>query len=710
MLKLLFSIFSGLVLIAALVVGGLTFFVNPNDFKSLIVNEIKKSTGRELAINGDITWQFFPQLGLSVENVALKNPEGFDENNLFTLRRAELSVNVLPILFKRIEIGVVKMHGSNVFVQTLADGKNNLSFVPENEQEALRQGAAAEKDQTSSIDGWSIVIGGLDIQKASVTVKNDQLDSLMQLNSFNLSIGKLTENVSTPMLFELDGIKDQMTFSLKGQADASLQKDLMASEFENVEFDVKANDKNFSLEGLSVTAGAFALNQSSLIEMNVSGRFVKTNGESMRFENDGQVNVFISSDFNKISATGLALNARVLSDTLPEGMVRLGLNGSFSYDKLAKYITVEKLNAQLNEIDVAGKASIKLNEIPEVRFTLTSQEIDFDKWLGEPDTTALTTSEVKVSATEKVEYKAPILSHEEPDLSVLKGLDIGGEMTISRLILNKVKADRVQVDFAIKQGKAQINKFNADFYEGSISTNAWLDVNQTPATYSVKNTITGVEIAALLTDATGKGFLHGKGNIGINLDGEGLSAYNLRKNVKGKLGVKLEDGAVEGFNIAAMLREAKAGLKGKKVDYIEEVRKTDFSALEMIFKLGDGFATIEELKAEAPLLRVHGEGKANLMNELLDFRLFISVVGSSKGQGGKNIDELKDLTVPVKLEGPWIAPTYKIDFKSLLLQNTKLEDKLKNKAEEGLQKLLGDNANNEDVKRITENLLNGLFK
>ncbi|MCP4883418.1 MAG: AsmA family protein, partial [Flavobacteriales bacterium] len=427
-------------------------------------------------------------------------------------------------------------------------------------------------------------------------------------------------------------------------------------------------------------------------------------------ENDGQVNLFISSDFNKISATGLAMNSQVLGEKLPEGMVRLGLNANFIYDQLAKNIILEKLTAQLNDIEVAGDASIKLHEIPEVRFKLSSKEIDLDKWLGEPELNASATSETDTSTLEKVEYKTPVLSREEPDLSALKGLDIAGEMTITRFILKNIKADKVQVEFAIEQGKAQINKFNADFYEGSMSTNAWLDVNQTPATYSVKNTITGVEIAPLLTDATGKGFLHGRGNIGINLNGKGLSAYNLRKNVKGKLGVKLEDGAVEGINIAAMLREAKAALKGKKADYIEEVRKTDFSALEVIFKLGDGFATIEELKAEAPLLRVQGEGKTNLMNELLDFRLFISVVGSSKGQGGKNIDELKDLTVPVKLEGPWIAPTYKIDFKALLTQNNKLEEKLKSKAEEGLQKLLGDNANNEDVKKITENLLNGLFK
>ncbi len=115
------------------------------------------------------------------------------------------------------------------------------------------------------------------------------------------------------------------------------------------------------------------------------------------------------------------------------------------------------------------------------------------------------------------------------------------------------------------------------------------------------------------------------------------------------------------------------------------------------------------MKMEAPALRVHSEGQTNLVNEDLDFKVLVSVVGTSKGQGGKDIDELKDITIPVNIGGTWQAPSYKLDVKALLTSNKVLEDKVRKEAERGLQKLLGDKAGDDKVKEAADKLLKGLF-
>ena len=62
------------------------------------------------------------------------------------------------------------------------------------------------------------------------------------------------------------------------------------------------------------------------------------------------------------------------------------------------------------------------------------------------------------------------------------------------------------------------------------------------------------------------------------------------------------------------------------------------------------------------------------------------------------MDELKDITIPVRIGGHWQAPSYRLDVKELLSNNKLLEDKARKEAERGLKKLLGDKADNEGVK------------
>ena len=62
------------------------------------------------------------------------------------------------------------------------------------------------------------------------------------------------------------------------------------------------------------------------------------------------------------------------------------------------------------------------------------------------------------------------------------------------------------------------------------------------------------------------------------------------------------------------------------------------------------------------------------------------------------MDELKDITIPVRIGGHWQAPSYRLDVKELLSNNKVLEEKARKEAERGLKKLLGDKADNEGVK------------
>ena len=76
-LRLGLKIFAALILLLLIVVISLPFIIDPNQYKGQIISQVKKETGRELAIPGDIKLSLFPWLGVQLGEVSLGNAAGF---------------------------------------------------------------------------------------------------------------------------------------------------------------------------------------------------------------------------------------------------------------------------------------------------------------------------------------------------------------------------------------------------------------------------------------------------------------------------------------------------------------------------------------------------------------------------------------------------------------------------------------------------------
>lgn len=60
------------------------------------------------------------------------------------------------------------------------------------------------------------------------------------------------------------------------------------------------------------------------------------------------------------------------------------------------------------------------------------------------------------------------------------------------------------------------------------------------------------------------------------------------------------DGAVNGINVAQIIRTNYAKFKGDEVPAEPEVKKTDFSSMSANVKLNKGVANISSVKAQSP--------------------------------------------------------------------------------------------------------------
>ena len=66
-------------LLLALAVAVLVTLVSPNRLKPIMMDQVKKHTGREFVIDGDLSWSFFPYLGVKAGHLSLGNPSEFTQ-------------------------------------------------------------------------------------------------------------------------------------------------------------------------------------------------------------------------------------------------------------------------------------------------------------------------------------------------------------------------------------------------------------------------------------------------------------------------------------------------------------------------------------------------------------------------------------------------------------------------------------------------------
>lgn len=700
---------------AALLVGGaaLVTLIDPNDFKPLLIEQVKKNTGRDLVVSGPIAWTFWPSLGLSLEQVALRNPSGFAEPDLVRFERGQASVALLPLLSHKLQIGEVALDGAHLFIQTKADGSSNLSglkkvdgsVATEPSAEPVTREDQAEPNKTK----WQLDIESISLNQASALVLDDRSGSRLHLARLDLALGELSLDTWVPISFALEGEQQGLKLAAKGASKLKLGKDLATSELQGLDVEGSLQQADTRVDHFTLSADRLMLDQWSQLDLSARGEQGK-----LAFDLSGGLKGRLNGAQTLVNVSDLTLDGALRGPDLPGSEVKVALAGEGQWDMANKTLTLPRLQLGADDLQLNGNAGVTMKAVPAIRFNLAAERLDLDAWrqkMGKEATASPEPSHQSAAASQSAGAPAaPPATGVEPDLSWLKGLDLVGHLQLETLIADGVTAQQLDLDLAADKGLLNIKHFSAKLFGGSAQGEGVIDARQQPVSFKVHKQIKGVDLQPLLHSFAKTDLLAGRGDADIALSGLGLSSHALRSQLSGTIGLKVEDGALNGINLPQMLREAKATLKGEKAHEVKEARKTDFSALTASFKIAKGVASSDDILLLAPALRVEGKGKTELVPETLDFLMATTVVETSKGQGGKDLAELKGITIPVQIGGHWREPSYKLDVKALLADNKLLEEKARKEAERGLKKLLGDKAEDEKIKGVADQLLKGLFK
>ncbi|WP_408058690.1 AsmA family protein [Vibrio bivalvicida] len=706
------------VILGALI--ALVTLVNPNQFKPLIVEQAKTHTGLDLVIDGDISWQFFPSIGFELGQTELRNPKGFEQLNMFKVDTVGVDVSVMPLFSQQLEIGNITLDGAAFSLETLADGTKNIDALTQAQNaqaestsapaatEISSQPAVEEASQASdSASAWTINLAGVTISNASVEIQDKQAGSFTKLYDVSLNLSQFAVDTWTKADFAAKGEANQQKFTAKGDAEFKLAKGFKEYALRNINLDATFSDPATKIESAKIGLETFEFDKTNALTYAVVG-----NAAGLDIDMKGSASLQVDQAISKVLMKQMVLDATFKGDSLPQSPMKVDMASDLSFDLTKNHLSfiLEKLTA--NALAFDGKADVTLGDIPKVRFALHSPNIDLDEFLGLGKAESVQAPSETTPAPDVPEQKPVQTSQQkpaqevEPDLSALKTLDVKGQITIDKFKANNAKMQNVKASFSVNRGVAELTSFTSNLYQGSISATARLDARKSPASYTAKKRIKGVKVQPLLIDVANNDMLEGTGNIDVDVKGSSLTPTGIKKNLVGTVVINFEDGAVNGINVAQLIRENYAKIKGQKVESQGEVQKTDFSAMKATLKLNKGNVSTNDLTMQSPLLRIRGNGSANYINETVDFTVSTSVVGSLKGQGGKDIDELKDVTIPINISGSWAEPKFKLIFDDVLKQKAEKE------IDRGLKKLdekLGEKIKDEKTKEAVNSLIKGLF-
>ncbi len=432
----------------------------------------------------------------------------------------------------------------------------------------------------------------------------------------------------------------------------------------------------YEIEGLSLRTGAIEPGEAVPVELELAL-------DSKQPDISGPVvfaaTVALSGDGQTIQLSNAKLKTDLAGEGLPGGRLKsdLGFNATLDLKAGTDSVSLTDFQFRLDDSTLKGHLSVTNFARPAIRFGLQLDQIDVDRYLP-PGSDA-----PPVPPTAAVAAGAQMIP-----VDTLRALDVEGELTVGQLKVAGLRSSDISMKLVAKSGVVRVYPAKANMYGGKYKGDIKLDVRGRQPKIFMDERLSGLQVGPLLKDLTGDETLSGKTQAGAKLTASGQTPEEFTKTLNGKVDFKFTDGAVKGFNLAAMIRKAQAKLNGKPMPPDTGPNQTDFSSLTGTASITNGVVRNRDLLAMSPLLRVQGTGDIDLPKESLDYLLTAKVVGSLEGQGGKGLVDLKGIEIPVQLSGTFTNLKYKIKLDRVLKEKT--EKKIKKKLNKELEKKFGD--------------------
>ena len=605
-LLILLTMVLGLTVTAVLLVSLLRIPIDLSPYSPMIESAASKTLGRAVRVDGDITlttslWPYF-----EIQNLRIGNPSGFPAGDsgpmdMASMEIARVTVGLLPLLKRRINIREFRVTGINLNLVRTADGETN----------------------------W--VMGGHESKALKAQVTDAPVEAEKAINPDSLSVDKLLlENIHVRFM---DAAAKPLAFKLeRAEGGAPLG--------EPMQLDMRGEllDEAFTLNlKASSLAGFLAMTDAKLgVDVEIAGTTLAFTGHSEALRGNRSTRL-------KLAAKGADLSS--LDDLL-----HLDLPPIKDYQITAdlhatpRKLELSKLELIVKDSKLVGSAVVDRSSAhPVARINLTAHHIqlqDFDTgdWTAEggapdPDPTD-STAEASVSAPPQDQ---PVKREKLLSGEALRRADIELSAKVEEVRSGEDYLGSADLAATLRDGRIELAPLHLQLPQASILVKASLKPGMEASEASLRVQIKNFDFGVLsrLSDPASKV----GGTLNVDLD---VSSYASNTNIMG--------GANGYFDISAQPTGLNSGIVDLwAVNLLSSVvtsaiKDQDASTVNCVvsrFKLENGVMTAQQLAVDTSRIRICGEGQLSFADR--DFKL-VAVPKAKRA-------EFFGLATPLKIKG-----------------------------------------------------------
>jgi len=659
-IKIILVIF--LVSIIAIAIGtfAIVKFVNPNDFKDRIIKEVAAKTGRELSIRGNLSWEFFPWLGLKVEAVSLSNNKNFGANgNLADIGSAHASISLWALLHHEVKLKLA-LRDFNLQLIKRVDGETNWRDLVTGDERKIdaskiEKAGSDKSGKGPSVRGMSLGLSSIAIENATIIWEDRTTGKNIAVRGFTLKIKDVDLSRPVPFYLSFAFYNNAPLFSgditAQGTGRLDFAKRLYSFEPLDISGQIKTEEMirplpfalkaniNADLTKQSVTSKDIFIKLADLtLNASLEGKEVldaptfSGNVEIMPFALRSILVNYFSSNITKLPSgalTDLALKLR--------------------FQATSKFLKVPELMVKVDDNVLQGSLNYTNFASRYLGFNLSFNNFTFNRYaalLAIPTSKAKTVVKTKISKGKKVKYvttievKGVVPRSVEAEPSFFKTLQLDGAIKIASLQLEKVRASNVALTVTGSNGVVNLDPISAKLYNGSLRGKASLDLSSAVPGLNVNCQLSSIDISQFLQDLADLKKFSGRADLGLRFTAKGSDLDAILSSMNGSGNFVLNNGVWSGVDMAYQVNLANAIINNKPKPVSTEPPRTDFGRLTGSFKITDGILQNPDFLLQSDRFSVSGQGSVNLPRQTLDYSLEAS---ESRGE--------QSFSVPIKVSG-----------------------------------------------------------
>jgi AsmA protein len=343
------------------------------------------------------------------------------------------------------------------------------------------------------------------------------------------------------------------------------------------------------------------------------------------------------------------------------GLLQAPLSAKAEVRPNGSLVMINGLTGTIGDGAFNGWASVDVASKPQVKLDLDFQRLDIAASPA-PAASQDSSSTSQSPSQPSSQPSSESWSNATIDLNGLNYVDAEVRFSAAELNIGQAHFAPAAIDSTLAGGVVKCAVSNLGAYGGQANGEVDIDVSGGNPSYVMRGDLAGVRALPLLRSAAGFDKLDGKLQAKIAVRSNGASQRAIMSNLDGTVFANFQDGAIEGLNVAQMIRS----LTSNPLSGWQEAKEqtTDLSQLSASFRIEKGHATTTDLNLVGPLVKMTGAGTIDLGTKMLAFRVEPKLVMTTEGQG--RAADPAGFGVPVVIDGPWAEPRIYPDIAGML--------------------------------------------